>query len=237
MSALPAADRAPVVEATQAAAIDAFHLGMIIAAVLLALGGLAGLRRSATPSRAGRRPPTARAASSRGCRVGGRARPGTGWRGGRARPALVLNTRGMSELDATDPEPTRPGCRSTGRLTSPGWSRRQARQRHRPGPRDAPVLLFIHGHSACWQHWLEQLPHFAATHRCVALDLPGFGRSPIDARSRWSGTRGRSTPSARARDRRGLRRRQLDGRLRRRRAGDLASRSASSGSCSSPRRG
>ena len=49
------------------------------------------------------------------------------------------------------------------------------------GPREGPVLLFIHGHSACWQHWLEQLPHFMATHRCVALDLPGFGRSPIDA--------------------------------------------------------
>jgi pimeloyl-ACP methyl ester carboxylesterase len=48
------------------------------------------------------------------------------------------------------------------------------------GPKDAPVLLFVHGHSACWQHWLEQLPAFMGTHRCVALDLPGFGRSPID---------------------------------------------------------
>ena len=48
------------------------------------------------------------------------------------------------------------------------------------GGGDAPVLLFVHGHSACWQHWLEQLPAFMATHRCVALDLPGFGRSPLD---------------------------------------------------------
>ncbi|MCW3009691.1 MAG: alpha/beta fold hydrolase, partial [Solirubrobacterales bacterium] len=47
------------------------------------------------------------------------------------------------------------------------------------GPREAPVLLFVHGHSACWQHWLEQLPAFMGTHRCVALDLPGFGRSPM----------------------------------------------------------
>ncbi len=47
------------------------------------------------------------------------------------------------------------------------------------GPRDGDVLLFVHGHSACWQHWLEQLPHFSRTHRCVALDLPGFGRSPM----------------------------------------------------------
>ncbi|WP_354700794.1 esterase/lipase [Paraconexibacter sp. AEG42_29] len=42
---------------------------------------------------------------------------------------------------------------------------------------DATPLVFIHGHSACWQHWLEQLPQFMGTRRCIALDLPGFGRS------------------------------------------------------------
>jgi pimeloyl-ACP methyl ester carboxylesterase len=41
-------------------------------------------------------------------------------------------------------------------------------------------LLFIHGVSGCWQNWLENLPHFAAAgRRCVALDLPGFGASPL----------------------------------------------------------
>jgi pimeloyl-ACP methyl ester carboxylesterase len=41
-------------------------------------------------------------------------------------------------------------------------------------------LLFIHGVSGCWQNWLENLPHFAAAgRRCVALDLPGFGASPM----------------------------------------------------------
>jgi pimeloyl-ACP methyl ester carboxylesterase len=41
-------------------------------------------------------------------------------------------------------------------------------------------LLFIHGVSGCWQNWLENLPHFAtAGRRCVALDLPGFGASPM----------------------------------------------------------
>ena len=41
-------------------------------------------------------------------------------------------------------------------------------------------LLFIHGVSGCWQNWLENLPHFAAAgRRCVALDLPGFGGSPM----------------------------------------------------------
>ena len=41
-------------------------------------------------------------------------------------------------------------------------------------------LVFIHGVSGCWQNWLENLPYFAAAgRRCVALDLPGFGASPM----------------------------------------------------------
>ncbi len=42
-----------------------------------------------------------------------------------------------------------------------------------------PPILFIHGHAGAWQNWLEQLPVLAARHRCVAADLPGFGRSPL----------------------------------------------------------
>jgi pimeloyl-ACP methyl ester carboxylesterase len=40
-------------------------------------------------------------------------------------------------------------------------------------------LLFVHGLSGCWQNWLENIPHFARRHRVVALDLPGFGASPM----------------------------------------------------------
>ncbi len=40
-------------------------------------------------------------------------------------------------------------------------------------------LLFVHGLSGCWQNWLENIPHFAQTHRVIALDLPGFGASPM----------------------------------------------------------
>ncbi len=40
-------------------------------------------------------------------------------------------------------------------------------------------LLFIHGLSGCWQNWLESLPHFGAGRRAIALDLPGFGSSPM----------------------------------------------------------
>ncbi len=42
-----------------------------------------------------------------------------------------------------------------------------------------PPLLFVHGLSGCWQNWLENMPHFAATHRVIAVDLPGFGASPM----------------------------------------------------------
>jgi pimeloyl-ACP methyl ester carboxylesterase len=44
-----------------------------------------------------------------------------------------------------------------------------------------PPLLFVHGLSGSWPNWLEQLPVFAASHRVIALDLPGFGRSPMPA--------------------------------------------------------
>ncbi len=45
-----------------------------------------------------------------------------------------------------------------------------------------PPIVFIHGLSGSWQNWLEQLPVLAAEHRVVAMDLPGFGHSPMPAR-------------------------------------------------------
>jgi pimeloyl-ACP methyl ester carboxylesterase len=42
-----------------------------------------------------------------------------------------------------------------------------------------PPLVFVHGLSGAWQNWLENIPHFARTHRVIALDLPGFGASPV----------------------------------------------------------
>jgi pimeloyl-ACP methyl ester carboxylesterase len=40
-------------------------------------------------------------------------------------------------------------------------------------------VLFVHGLAGCWRNWLEQLPHFGQNHRAIALDLPGFGDSPM----------------------------------------------------------
>lgn len=50
------------------------------------------------------------------------------------------------------------------------------------GP-DGPAIgtiVWIHGLSGSWQNWLENLPAFAqAGWRCIAMDLPGFGASPM----------------------------------------------------------
>ena len=42
-----------------------------------------------------------------------------------------------------------------------------------------PAVLFVHGLSGAWQNWLENIPEFAKDHRVVAVDLPGFGSSPM----------------------------------------------------------
>jgi pimeloyl-ACP methyl ester carboxylesterase len=44
-----------------------------------------------------------------------------------------------------------------------------------------PPIVFVHGLGGAWQNWLEQLPDLARDHRCIAMDLPGFGESPMPA--------------------------------------------------------
>lgn len=45
---------------------------------------------------------------------------------------------------------------------------------------EGPPVVFVHGLGGCWQNWLDNLPHFAAAgHRAIAIDLPGFGHSPM----------------------------------------------------------
>jgi pimeloyl-ACP methyl ester carboxylesterase len=40
-------------------------------------------------------------------------------------------------------------------------------------------IIFVHGIAGCWRNWLENIPYFARSHRVIALDLPGFGESPM----------------------------------------------------------
>ena len=40
-------------------------------------------------------------------------------------------------------------------------------------------IVFVHGLGGCWRNWLENLPHLGRRHRAIALDLPGFGASPM----------------------------------------------------------
>jgi pimeloyl-ACP methyl ester carboxylesterase len=40
-------------------------------------------------------------------------------------------------------------------------------------------IVFIHGLSGAWVNWLENIPHFAESRRVIAMDLPGFGHSPM----------------------------------------------------------
>lgn len=48
-----------------------------------------------------------------------------------------------------------------------------------------PALLFVHGWSCNREFFSPQFHHFAATHRCLALDLAGHGLSASGPR-RWS---------------------------------------------------
>lgn len=44
---------------------------------------------------------------------------------------------------------------------------------------EGPPIVFVHGLSGSWPNWLEQLPVLARHHRVIAMDLPGFGHSPM----------------------------------------------------------
>jgi pimeloyl-ACP methyl ester carboxylesterase len=56
------------------------------------------------------------------------------------------------------------------------------------GASSSEAIVFVHGLSGCWANWLEQLPVFADEHRVLALDLPGFGYSPMPAEPHRPGT-------------------------------------------------
>jgi pimeloyl-ACP methyl ester carboxylesterase len=47
------------------------------------------------------------------------------------------------------------------------------------GDGPGPVLLLIHGLGGSWQAWLANIRPLAEAYRVVAVDLPGFGASPL----------------------------------------------------------
>src|SRR3954463_15071869 len=78
--------------------------------------------------------------------------------------------------------PGRSGWRGVDRGAHQRWVRVEGRWMNviDLGPEDPQgTIVFIHGLSGCWMNWLENLPHFARTHRVVAMDLPGFGASEM----------------------------------------------------------
>jgi pimeloyl-ACP methyl ester carboxylesterase len=44
---------------------------------------------------------------------------------------------------------------------------------------EGPPLVLVHGHSGRWANWLANIPFLSRTHRVIAMDLPGFGHSPM----------------------------------------------------------
>jgi pimeloyl-ACP methyl ester carboxylesterase len=47
------------------------------------------------------------------------------------------------------------------------------------GSGDHDPVVFVHGLGGQWQNWLENIPRVAQDRRVIALDLPGFGLSPM----------------------------------------------------------
>ena len=45
------------------------------------------------------------------------------------------------------------------------------------GPADGETIVFLHGLPASWFQWQRQMAAMAATHRCLAVDLKGYGQS------------------------------------------------------------
>jgi pimeloyl-ACP methyl ester carboxylesterase len=44
--------------------------------------------------------------------------------------------------------------------------------------RTGPVIAFVHPNPMDQSCWLYQMAHFSTWYRCIAIDIPGYGRSP-----------------------------------------------------------
>jgi pimeloyl-ACP methyl ester carboxylesterase len=96
---------------------------------------------------------------------------------GLARPPEATPSDGPDRYGSPDPEWLRIDWREHLRTLEIAGARINYVEMGEPD--DAPPLVMVHGLSGCWQNWLENIPYFARTRRVVALDLPGFGDSPM----------------------------------------------------------
>src|SRR3954462_7568972 len=44
--------------------------------------------------------------------------------------------------------------------------------------RTGPVIAFVHPNPMDQSCWIYQVAHLSTWYRCVAIDIPGYGRSP-----------------------------------------------------------
>ena len=56
------------------------------------------------------------------------------------------------------------------------------------GPRDAPVLLLLHGFPTASHMFRDLIPQLSSQFRLIAPDLPGFGQSDMPERTKFSFT-------------------------------------------------
>ena len=59
-----------------------------------------------------------------------------------------------------------------------------------------PPMLFVHGYTCDSHDWSWQLAHFGATHRVIAVDLRGHGRSSVPDGGRGAGWGGGARQAA-----------------------------------------
>ena len=87
---------------------------------------------------------------------------------GRTEPDVLTLERTIMEAD---PSELPPGSNPTPHI-------RGSLHAIATGPVGAPRMVFIHPNPMDSSTWLYQLAHFSTWYRCIAVDLPGYGRSP-----------------------------------------------------------
>ncbi|MBA8930045.1 pimeloyl-ACP methyl ester carboxylesterase [Kutzneria viridogrisea] len=90
-----------------------------------------------------------------------------------ARPSLTavpLSTGQLPPLDLSIPP-------WPGRMLESGGVRLHVRQAPCVDP-DAPLAVFVHGLGGSATNWTDLMGQLSASVNCLALDLPGFGRTP-----------------------------------------------------------